>query len=287
MGIEEKTKLTISLIEDIIDISSEAGYSIMEVYRSESEMDVSFKSDASPLTEADLKSNEIIVDRLKKLSPNLPIISEEFSSIPLSERSKWYEYWLIDPLDGTKEFLNRNGEFTVNIALIRQNKPVFGVIHVPYIDTTYWGSDETEAYILKKSESAPLRVNSDSEGIMRIVTSRSHPTPVTSSILDEIVDYREIVVGSSLKFCFVASGEADCYFRFGPTSEWDTAAGDIIAKSAGAEVFDTKGNTLTYNNKSGYLNPSFIVTNSLETKNRILTILSDLMDKNPKFLLSQ
>ena len=104
-----------------------------------------------------------------------------------------------------------------------------------------------------------------------------------SSILDEIVDYQEIVVGSSLKFCLVASGEADCYFRFGPTSEWDTAAGDIIAKSAGAEVFDTKGNTLTYNSKSGYLNPSFIVTNSLDTKNRILTILSDLMDKNLSF----
>ena len=269
-----QTYIKQSLIENIIDVSLEAGSSIMDIYENDLEIDIQTKSDASLVTKADMISHSIIKKRLKEITPEIPIISEEDSKINFSERSAWNDYWLIDPMDGTKEFINRNGEFTVNIALINNNSPVFGVIHVPTEGNTYWGTEETGSYLLKSNyESTKLGVTQDIRSPVRIVCSRSHPSKELNTVLKKIKDYETIHIGSSLKFCLVASGKADCYPRLGPTSEWDTAAGEIIARSAGAIVVNLDNEALKYNSKEGYINPSFLVANNHTIKERILSIV--------------
>ena len=260
------------LIEQLIDISIEAGDAILGIY--DSEIDVQVKSDSSPLTKADLESNSIIVKRLKNLIPNIPILSEEEAEISFDVRTKWNEYWLIDPLDGTKEFINKNGEFTVNIALIRDHKPVFGLIHLPVKKYTYWGCEHKGSFVLDKGNNTKkIKVSKNMSEPIRIAVSRSHPSYKLTNLLDKIENYKLLKVGSSLKFCLIASGEADIYPRFGPTSEWDTAAGEAIARFAGGSMVDFENNNIIYNKGENLINPYFLVTTHQKLANKLLKLI--------------
>jgi len=260
------------LIEQLIDISIEAGDAILEFYNSE--IDVQVKFDSSPLTKADLESNSIIVKRLKTLMPNIPILSEEEADISFDVRSKWNEYWLVDPLDGTKEFINKNGEFTVNIALIRDHKPIFGLIHLPVKKHTYWGCEDKGSFFLDQANNTrKINVSKNTNDPIRIAASRSHPSEELTNLLDKIKNYKLLEVGSSLKFCLIASGEADIYPRFGPTSEWDTAAGEAIARFAGGSMVDFENNNIIYNKGENLINPYFLVTTHQKLANKLLRLI--------------
>ena len=261
-------------IKKLIKISKNAGDAIMDIY--ESDFDVNLKSEQSPLTKADILSNKIICQSLKKITPDIPILSEESSDISYHERSKWNQYWLIDPLDGTKEFIKKNGEFTTNIALIFENRPIFGMIHVPASNEIFWGSKEMGSYHLKGdslSDMKKISASQEKKDSLRNVSSRSHPSGGLKILLEKLEKFELVSVGSSLKFCLIAKGEADCYPRLGPTCEWDTAAGEIIAESAGANIVNLENKTMKYNHKENYLNPHFLVSNSIETKKEILSIM--------------
>ena len=262
------------LIEQLIEISKDAGKAILEVYNSD--FDHQIKEDLSPLTKADTLSNNIIYERLEALTPDIPILSEENADIPFNIRSLWKQYWLVDPLDGTKEFIKKNGEFTTNIALIYENRPIFGMIHVPASNEIFWGSKEMGAYHLKGdslSNKKKISASQETKDSLRIVSSRSHPSGDLKILLDKLGKFKLVSVGSSLKFCLIAKGEADCYPRLGPTCEWDTAAGEIIAESAGANIVNLENKTMKYNHKEDYLNPHFLVSNSIETKKEIFSIM--------------
>jgi len=261
-------------LNKLIEISFKAGKVIMDIYKTD--FDFEKKIDQSPLTAADLRSHEVILDSLSKLNPKIPIISEESSHITLSERSAWKEFWLIDPLDGTKEFIKKNGEFTINIALIRNNRPIFGIIHAPALNETYWGSKETGAHFLYgniDSNSEQIMVSKTQDSNIRIVTSRSHPSSELQSVLKNLKKHSLIEIGSSLKFCKVAKGEADCYIRLGPTSEWDTAAGEAVVESAGATILDLMNSPIQYNKREGYLNPDFIVASNTILAKEIISAI--------------
>lgn len=246
------------LIQPVLDIARDAGRRILEIYGSE--FAVNAKEDRSPLTEADLASHRTIVEALDQLTPDVPILSEESSHIPYSERSEWTDYWLVDPLDGTKEFIKRNGEFTVNIALIRDGRPALGVVHVPVKDTDYYGCDGLGAFRrVGQAEATPVKVAPLSGGPVRVVGSRSHRGHSLDAYLESLGAHEMVPMGSSLKICLVASGDADVYPRLGPTCEWDTAAAQAVVEAAGGQVVDLDGRPLRYNTKDEYLNPFFIV----------------------------
>ncbi|WP_177418949.1 3'(2'),5'-bisphosphate nucleotidase CysQ [endosymbiont of Lamellibrachia barhami] len=245
-------------LNEIIPIAIEAGRAIMDVYAKE--IDVQTKSDNSPLTEADLASHNIIVESLHRLDPDTPVLSEESESIPFEVRRSWTRFWLIDPLDGTKEFIKRNGEFTVNIALIENNKPVLGVVYAPALDLLFYGSLETGAFRRNGSgEAHAISATRTRQNPVRVVGSRSHAGESLKHFLNELGPHELISMGSSLKLCLVASGEADIYPRLGPTSEWDTAASQAVVEAAGGRVTDTGGNMLRYGKKESMLNPYFLV----------------------------
>jgi len=261
------------LIMSTVEIAKEAGEAITEIYNSD--FDYQLKKDLSPITAADNLSHNIITERLKMLTPEIPILSEENCDIPYKIRSQWTQYWLVDPLDGTKEFIKKNGEFTVNIALIENNNPIFGVIHLPITNEIYWGSQVSGSfYSNESSDVEPISVSENHQNPMRIVASRSHPSDVLNSLLEKIANYEIINTGSSIKFCLIASGQADCYPRFGPTSEWDTAAGEAIVRFAGGHVVTTNGDSIQYNTKEDYLNPNFIVSNGRIISERILSLIN-------------
>jgi 3'(2'), 5'-bisphosphate nucleotidase len=229
----------------------------MDVYGSE--FAVEFKDDKSPLTEADRRAHEVIVAGLEALDPALPILSEESASEELVDRRSWDSYWLVDPLDGTKEFIKRNGEFTVNIALIEQHRAVMGVVLAPamkleYSGAVYLGAFKRTADGPAESISATLR----QIGPVRVVCSRSHPSGALATYLESLGEHELKPMGSSLKICLVAEGQADIYPRLGPTSEWDTAAAQAILESAGGSMMDPLGQALRYNMKDGLLNPYFL-----------------------------
>ena len=260
------------LIEQLIEISKEAGREIMKIYSSD--FDYQIKKDLSPLTKADQVSHEVICKQLKLITPDLPILSEEDSDISFEARTEWKKYWLVDPLDGTKEFIKRNGEFTVNIALIDNNVPVLGVIHIPVTNETYWGSKENGSFYAEgDNKPEKINVSGNSTGPIRIAISRSHPSKLLDHILEEIKDYEIIIKGSSIKFCLIACGQADIYPRFGLTSEWDTAAGDAIVKYAGGYVAILSGESIAYNLKDNLLNPNFIVSNSKRNIQKLQNII--------------
>lgn len=254
------TENEIALLKDIV---YQAADEIMRVYNSE--IIVASKDDKSPLTQADMASNEVIKNGLTKYFNTIPILSEEMKQQPFSERCAWSEFWCVDPLDGTKEFINKNGEFTINIALIQDGYPVFGIIYLPVLQQGYFGSKELGAYkYTYNGESIPIHCPEVTLGTaIHVVGSRSH---LDSNTMD-YVNYLKTMFssvdmvskGSSLKFCMVAEGLAACYPRFGPTMEWDTAAGQIIAESAGASVFNAETLARMNYNKENLLNPSFIV----------------------------
>jgi 3'(2'), 5'-bisphosphate nucleotidase len=245
------------LMNPIVDLAVDAGQVILEVYATD--FDVQSKADESPLTQADLASHRLIVAGLEALTPDIPIISEE-EGLPLfDERRQWATYWLIDPLDGTKEFVNRNGEFTVNIALIDSNRPVLGVVHVPVQDKTYIGCEGHGAERRDGESTTVIRVAESSNQPVRIVGSRSHRGSSLDVFLDKVGESDMLPMGSSLKFCVVAEGRADIYPRLGPTSEWDTAAAQAVVEQAGGKVLELDGKPLSYNEKQDILNPWFIV----------------------------
>ena len=258
----------------IVQTAIKAGDGILKIY--EKDFAVEYKADDSPLTEADKIANEIIIDELNKAYPEIPILSEESKEAPYEQRKKWDYFWLIDPLDGTKEFVKKNGEFTVNIALIHECKPVLGVITVPVKGTLYFGVEgagsfkssiwsETLSYskqnqLIENSEKLPVVSSSRP---YTVVGSRSHMSEETLEFITKKKEKHENVdilsIGSSLKLCMVAEGRADIYPRFGPTMEWDTAAGHAIAVAAGAKVFEPAENKPLLYNKENLLNPWFVV----------------------------
>jgi 3'(2'), 5'-bisphosphate nucleotidase len=245
------------LINPIVDLAVEAGQAILEVYATD--FDVQEKGDQSPLTQADLASHHCIVAGLSALTPDIPIISEEEGLPDFSERSQWQRYWLIDPLDGTKEFVNRNGEFTVNIALIDSNRPILGVVHVPVQGKTYIGCQGHGSELRADGKTTPISVATTSSDPVRIVGSRSHRGSSLDAFLENVGESDMIPMGSSLKFCVVAEGRADIYPRLGPTSEWDTAAAQAVVEQAGGKVLELDGKPLSYNAKEDILNPWFVV----------------------------
>lgn len=244
--------------EAIAEIAVDAGKSILDIYQQDFE--VTQKEDASPLTQADLASHQLICDALARLTPDIPVLSEESSDIDYETRADWPQYWLVDPLDGTKEFINRNGEFTVNIALIRYHNPVLGVVHVPVSGITYtglvgkWASKHGVDGVLKH-----ISIRKPCAIPPVVVGSRSHANPRLAQFLSKIGDYELVSMGSSLKFCLLAEGKADFYPRLGPTSEWDTAAAHAVVQAAGGRIVTLDGKPLRYNMKKSLLNPEFLV----------------------------
>ena len=230
----------------------------MEIYAGDH--DVEFKDDRSPLTAADKASHDVIMAGLRQHFPEIPILSEEGKDIPYAERKDWQRFWLVDPLDGTKEFIKRNGEFTVNIALVEAGRVVAGVVYVPAQDRMFFGRVGDGAWRVDDGNEA-MAINvrkADHEGGLTVVMSRSHPSPELADYLKDITVSEALPVGSSLKFCVVAEGRADLYPRLGPTMEWDTAAGQAVVEAAGGTVRQVNGSTLHYN-KENLLNPFFIV----------------------------
>jgi len=246
------------LLPALVEIARQAGNEILEIY--DAGFEVYKKEDLSPLTDADLASHRHIISELGNLTPDWHLMSEESSTIPWKTRRSWSRYWLIDPLDGTKEFIKRNGEFTVNIALIEDHEPVLGVVHVPVSATTYYGARGHGAFC-KQGENEPTIIKTrpaPNSGVV-VVGSRSHASPRLQQYLDAMGEYELTSLGSSLKFCLVAEGKADLYPRMGPTSEWDTAAAQAVVEAAGGLVAYTDGNPLRYNLKKSVLNPEFLV----------------------------
>lgn len=252
------------MIKSIIEIAIRAGHSILEIYNQD--FDVEIKSDLSPLTLADKHANAIIIEALNILTPEIPIISEENKLIDYTERKSWTKCWIVDPLDGTKEFINKNGEFTVNIALVENGIPVLGVVHVPAQNSTYYAEKNKGSFKIEKGQTISLRISVLAEnGILKIVGSRSHQTPELLAYVEEqkgkFKNVEFVAAGSSLKFCLLAEGKADVYPRLGPTMEWDTCAGQIVATEAGAEVLRFDNNEPLLYNRENLLNPFFIVKN--------------------------
>jgi len=250
--------LTMQRLEQLVTLARQAGEAILEVYARE--FSVVEKADHSPLTLADLSSHRIICRGLAGLDPDTPVLSEESAEIPYPERSQWNEYWLVDPLDGTKEFVNRNGEFTVNIALILNHAPVMGVVHVPVSGRSYFGASGLGAFRRDgNAEAVKISTRQPAANPLVVVGSRSHANPDLEDRLGSVGPYELVSMGSSLKFCLVAEGQADFYPRFGLTSEWDTAAAQAVVEAAGGCVTTLDGKPLPYNCKDSLLNPDFMV----------------------------
>ncbi|MDQ0352751.1 3'(2'), 5'-bisphosphate nucleotidase [Alkalibacillus filiformis] len=254
-------------IKTLYDICLEAGKEIMSVY--EQDFDVAFKEDDSPLTIADERAHHVISQGLKSAFPDIPILSEEGRDIPYEERKKWSEFWLVDPVDGTKEFIKKNGEFTVNIALVEGNVSTLGVIYAPALDIMYIGSESEGAYKVEQASKvtadywldAAVELPMDQErDTIHVVASRSHMSEETEAFIEGLKgDVQTVSSGSSLKFCLVAEGEADYYPRYAPTMEWDTGAGQAIVEAAGGQVLrESDGERFTYNKKE-LLNEWFLV----------------------------
>ena len=246
------------LLNPVIATCKIAGEKILEIYGQDHSINT--KADNSPLTAADIASHHCLVDGLNRVQPKLPVLSEESAKISYSERKSWEYYWLVDPLDGTKEFIKRNGEFTVNVALIHQNKPIIGVVYVPVLNDCYFAAEGCGAY--KQSGLAvakPISVRDQAPDLVTVVGSRSHKTGDLADYLARLGKHKIKSIGSSLKFCLVAEGSADLYPRMGPTCEWDTAAAQCVVEQAGGAVTKVNGTPLQYNTKESYLNPFFIV----------------------------
>ena len=238
-------------------IARRAGAAILAVY--ESEFAVTQKDDRSPLTEADLAAHRVIDAALGELDPSLPVLSEESAHIPWSQRREWQRYWLVDPLDGTREFVKRNGEFTVNIALIERGEPVLGVVHAP-VRGDLAHAARGQGATLERPGAAPreLATRAGKGEVLRVAGSRSHGDPRMQRFLQRVGAHELLALGSSLKFLLLADGSADVYLRYGPTSEWDTAAGQGVLEAAGGRVTDLALAPLRYNTKDSLLNPDFV-----------------------------
>ncbi len=247
----------LELLPEIVRIARAAGHKILEIYAVGFE--VTHKHDRSPLTAADLAAHGHIIASLEKLAPEWPRLSEEGSEIPFVERQKWDSYWLIDPLDGTREFVQRSGEFTVNIALIHAQRPILGVVHVPAQDLCYFAAQGAGAW--KQTGEGPLDAiyTQRAPTHLRVLASRSHRSERDAALLAKLPPHQEVKAGSALKFGLIAEGRADFYPRLGPTSEWDTAAGQCVVEQAGGLVVTADFQPLRYNTRESLLNPDFYV----------------------------
>jgi 3'(2'), 5'-bisphosphate nucleotidase len=247
-----------TLLPEVVAIAHAAGRRILEIYATD--FTVMDKDDASPLTAADMAAHHAIVDGLTRLTPKVPVLSEESASIPYAERARWQDYWLIDPLDGTREFIKRNGEFTVNIALIHEQVPVLGVVQVPVSGLCYFARAGGGAFRQMPNRVAePIHVRRLDAGPVVVAGSRSHRGESLDRFLERLGPHEIISMGSALKSCLVAEGKADIYPRLGPTSEWDTAAAHCVVVEAGGALTDTQLQPLRYNTKDSLLNPHFLV----------------------------
>jgi 3'(2'), 5'-bisphosphate nucleotidase len=249
---------TFDLLAGVEALARRAGREILEVYGTD--FAATAKADASPLTEADLRAHECIVAGLAALTPGLPVLSEESADQVTQLRRGWSTFWLVDPLDGTKEFISRNGEFTVNIALVDAHRPVLGVVHIPVSDTTYAGMPGQGAW-REANERNRIRIGVRrlAESPLRVLGSRSHGHPDLERRLEALAPTALRPVGSSIKLCLIADGNADLYPRLGPTSEWDIAAGQAVVEAAGGQVVRLPdGLPLRYNAGTDYLNPDFL-----------------------------
>jgi len=247
-----------NLLDPVVAIARAAGQEIMAIY--ESDFEVETKSDHSPLTAADKASHELICRELAKLTPGIPIWSEESADIDFADRAGWDEFWLVDPLDGTKEFIKKNGEFTVNIALIQGHDTVLGVVHVPARDEDYYACRGAGAFMrTADGETKSITAQQPAAKPVRVVGSRSHRGASLELFLERLGPHEMVPMGSSLKICLVASGAADIYPRLGLTSEWDTAAAQAVVECAGGQVVDLEGQPIRYNTRAEVLNPYFLV----------------------------
>jgi 3'(2'), 5'-bisphosphate nucleotidase len=240
----------------LMPIAARAGAAIMQIY--DAGFAVERKEDNSPLTLADLESQRIIIEGLTELTPDIPVLSEESAQAPWNERRSWRELWVVDPLDGTREFVKRNGEFTVNIALVVEHEPVLGLVAAPALGLLYWGASGLGAFSRNGSTAQSAIHVSAPQTPLRVVGSRSHASPDTAAYLTRLKSHVMTGIGSSLKFCLVAEGKADLYPRFGPTSEWDTAAGQALLEAAGGHVTRLDGHRLRYNCRESVINGDFL-----------------------------
>ncbi|MBT5926742.1 MAG: 3'(2'),5'-bisphosphate nucleotidase CysQ [Verrucomicrobia bacterium] len=244
------------MIENVKSIACEAGKAILSFYGQA--IPVEKKADDSPLTKADLAAHHVILKGLQTMDDSIPVLSEESSEVAYEERQKWEQFWVVDPMDGTKEFIKQTGEFTVNIALVRHGQPVLGVVYVPAQDLFYWAENGKGAFKQATGEAAfAIKVRTADKNQLSIVASRDHAGPKVKALLDRFSGSETQSMGSSLKFCLVAEGKADVYLRDVPTMEWDTAAAQCVVEQAGGVVQDIDGKTLSYN-KPVLRNPSII-----------------------------
>ena len=246
-----------TLLPDIVGLSERAGKNILEIY--ETDFSVERKEDDSPLTAADMAAHNTIVEGLKVLTPDIPVLSEESASIDYATRKRWGNYWLVDPLDGTREFVKRNGEFTVNIALIENGRSVMGVVYAPVLDVIYAAVRGEGAWKQQgDSEKVTISVRDCPADKPTVAGSRSHRGDSLNEFLQKLGEHELISMGSSLKMCLVAEGVADIYPRFGLTSEWDTAAAQAIVEAAGGQLVTLDMQPMRYNTKDSLLNPEFM-----------------------------
>ena len=248
----------IDLLNKIEQTACKAGKAILDIYNS-SDFGIEIKTDDSPLTRADLAAHNVIVTDLTKITPEIPILSEESADIPYTTRRNWEKYWLVDPLDGTKEFIKKNGEFTVNIALIEHGQPILSVVYVPVQDITYTAAKGYGAFKKTAGNRQQIYSHKPARNTPVVVGSRSHISADVKTYLDKLGEHAMTTMGSSLKFCLVAEGIADLYPRLGLTSEWDTAAAQCIVEQAGGRVVTLDNKALVYNSKDSLLNPYFMV----------------------------
>jgi 3'(2'), 5'-bisphosphate nucleotidase len=245
-------------------LAKQAGERILAIY--EQDFSVVHKHDQTPVTEADMAAHAVIDDGLEEIAAEYPVLSEESTSIPFEDRARWETYWLVDPLDGTREFIKRNGEFTVNIALIQNHQPILGAIYAPVLGVSYYAAKGLGAYKQERDqEPVAIQVTKKAHKKIIVAGSRSHQSEELKRFLANLPDYELISMGSSLKSCLVAEGKADIYARLGPTSEWDTAAAHCIVEEAGGHLTDTNMQTLAYNTKESLLNPHFFVFGDTQT----------------------
>jgi len=255
-------------IEEIISLVQKANQKILEIYNF-SKIDISIKEDNSPITKADKVSHDLLTTELKKLYPDIPILSEEGEDISYQERKNWEYFWLIDPLDGTKEFILKNGEFTVNIALIHKNSPVFGIVSIPVKEWIYFSQKSKGAFKINKDKKAKkIQARNNPKGKIIVVRSRSHSDKKEQNIIEHLGGHEVVYAGSSIKFCYVAEGLADIYIRTGSTMEWDTGAGQCITECAGAKTFTLDGKPFLYN-KQSLLNSGLVCTANNEISNKL------------------
>ncbi len=244
-----------SILPDVIKLADQASEKVLHIYQSD--FKVNYKADDSPITAADTAAHEIISHGLRNISRDIPILSEEGKDLPWEERKHWRRFWLVDPIDGTKDFTQRTGEFTVNIAMIEDGQPVMGVVTAPALKEAYWGVVGEGAHRRDRTGKVHRIRVAEPKNVKRVVASKNHLNPETRAFIEKLGEHELVQAGSSLKFCRIAEGHADIYPRMGPTCEWDTGAAQAVLEAAGGQVLTLDGRPLKYG-KQNVLNPYFI-----------------------------